>query len=181
MLKVIIDTSCLISFVLTTGDIMKQIIRAWRAEDFILLTSPQTRAELEVVLDRPKIQSRAKIPIKRLKHEVAKLSLHVDGLYVVSGVCRDSKDDMFLACAVEGQAHYLVSSDKDLLDLAQYEGVCILNPGQFLVALRLARLSAEEMKAQFSQETLATIGNNICLEPETAVKLNAAKNQGNGR
>ena len=173
-LKVVLDTSCLISFVLTTGDIMSQIILAWRENEFELVTSPETRDELAVVLDRPKIQALAGGSIDRLKREVEKHSVHVPGLKIVSGVCRDPRDDKFLACAAEGRVEYLVSSDKDLLDLKQYEGVCILNPGQFLIALRLAKLTAVEMKATFSQETLATIQENVCLEPETAVKLKLA-------
>lgn len=170
-LVVVLDTSSLISFVLTIGDIMSQIVSAWRADEFVLVTSPQTRAELNDVLDRPKIRALAKEPIDRLKQEVAKHSFFVEGVKEVSGVCRDPQDEKFLACAVEGQAHYLVSSDNDLLDLGQYEGVCILNPGQFLIALRLAKMTAVAMKTAFSQEALTAIQENVCLEPETAVKL----------
>ncbi|MCB8979791.1 MAG: putative toxin-antitoxin system toxin component, PIN family [Ardenticatenaceae bacterium] len=111
-LRVVLDTSSLISFVLTTGDIMSQIVFAWRTEEFALITSWQTRAELNEVLDRPKIRALAKEPIERLKREVAKFSLFVDGADQISGVCRDPNDDKFLACAVAGKAHYLVSSDK---------------------------------------------------------------------
>ena len=46
----------------------------------------------------------------------------------------DPRDDGVLACAVEGEAHYLVSSDPRLLDIGRYEEVCIVNPGQFLLA-----------------------------------------------
>ncbi len=172
--RVVLDTSSLISFVLTTGEIMSQIIFAWRADEFVLVTSPQTRAELNEVLDRPKIRALAKEPIDRLKQEVAKFSLFVESGQKVSGVCRDPKDDKFLACAATGKAHYLVSSDKDLLALKQYEGICILDPGTFLIALRLAKLTTAEIKAAFSQETLRSVQQNVCLEPETAVKLAAA-------
>lgn len=173
-LLVVVDTSSLISFVLTTGDIMRQIVSAWRANEFVLVTSPQTRAELNEVLVRPKIQALAKEPIGRLKHEIAKFSLLVEGKQIVSGVCRDPNDEKFLACAIEGKAHYLVSSDKDLLVLKQYEGVCILDPGTFLIALRLSKLTVDEIKATFGQETLRTIQENVCLAEETAVKLTTA-------
>jgi len=46
MLRVVIDTSTLVSFALTAGDITRQIIGAWRAEEFTLLTTPATRDEL---------------------------------------------------------------------------------------------------------------------------------------
>jgi len=60
---------------------------------------------------------------------------HVPGDLELTGACRDPKDDRFLARAVEGKAHYLVSSDKDILDMKSYRGVAIVNPGQFLLAL----------------------------------------------
>ncbi|MCB8941165.1 MAG: hypothetical protein H6655_22370 [Ardenticatenaceae bacterium] len=68
---------------------------AWRTEEFALITSLQTRAELNEVLDRPKIRALAKEPIERLQREVAKFSLFVDGADQISGVCRDPNDDKF--------------------------------------------------------------------------------------
>lgn len=59
--------------------------------------------------------------------------------------CRDPKDDYLLACAVAGQAHYLVTGDRDLLALDGEPalGVLrILTPLDFLAALD-ARMAAE--------------------------------------
>lgn len=72
---------------------------------------------------------------------------------------------------MEGEAHYLVTSDKDLLDLKQYEGVCILNLGQFLVALTLWQASASDIRRRYSRETLQTIVATVCLEPVTREKV----------
>jgi hypothetical protein len=97
--------------------------------------------------------------------------VHVPGNLKLHGICRDPKDDKFLACAVEGRAHYLVSSDRDLLDLNRFEEVCILNPGQFLAALHLARLSVEALRSQYSLEGLQAILSSLCLEADTREKL----------
>lgn len=153
---------------------MVKIVEAWDVEEILLIFSPETHNELLEVLARPYIAAKSGRTRNWLLGQIEKHTVFVRGLVSAAGVCRDSKDDKFLACAVEGQARYLVSSDKDLLDLRQYEGVCILNPGQFLIALRLAKLTTGEMKATFSQEALATIQENVCLEPETAAKLTAA-------
>jgi len=48
---------------------------------------------------------------------------------------RDPGDDKFLAAAVEAQGDYVVSGDKDLLDLKAYRGVRIATPAQFLTIL----------------------------------------------
>ena len=52
------------------------------------------------------------------------------------GATCDSKDDAIVACAVEGQAQYIVSGDQDLLILEAYEGVLVLTPRQFLDRLK---------------------------------------------
>ena len=57
---------------------------------------------------------------------------HVPGEVIISGVCRDPKDDIFIACAVEGKSDVIVSGDTDLLDMGTYEGISIVSPRQFL-------------------------------------------------
>lgn len=51
------------------------------------------------------------------------------------GVTRDPKDDPLVACAVEGRAGYLVSGDRDLLDLGEGGGVQVVTPRWFLEIL----------------------------------------------
>lgn len=58
---------------------------------------------------------------------------------------RDPKDNMVLACAVAARAHYLVTKDHDLLDLAQYKGVEILSTPAFLG--RLNRLQGKPQES----------------------------------
>ena len=153
---------------------MVKIVEAWKEEEILLIFSPDTYDELLTVLARPYIAARSGRARDFLLKHVENHSFFVKGLASAEGVCRDAKDDMFVACAVEGHAHYLVSSDKDLLTLKQYEGICILDPGTFLIALRLAKLTVAEIKATFSQATLRTIQENVCLAEETAVKLTTA-------
>ncbi len=51
-------------------------------------------------------------------------------------ITRDPKDDYLIAYAVVGQADYLVSGDKDLLELQTAVPVTILNSAQFRQLLR---------------------------------------------
>jgi putative PIN family toxin of toxin-antitoxin system len=48
------------------------------------------------------------------------------------GICRDPKDDMVLECAVVAGADLIVTGDKDLLVVGNYQGVRILTSRQFL-------------------------------------------------
>ena len=171
MLRVVLDTSSLVSYVLTRGDIMRRIIAHWRANHFVLLSSPQTRAELGAVLARPQIRRLATAPLEGLVRGIERYTWPVPGALDVGGACRDPKDDKFLACAVEGEAHYLVSSDNDLLHMRSFRGVVIHNPGQFLLALELHALDAEAMTRRFDRDTLANIEETLLLEPETVGRL----------
>jgi putative PIN family toxin of toxin-antitoxin system len=171
VLRVVIDTSSLVSYVLTQGELMRRVVAHWRAGTFTLLSSPATRAELAGVLARPAIRRLAAAPLDELARGLERFSEHVQETSDHSGACRDPKDDKFLACAVEGQAHYLLSSDRDLLDMRRYQDVAIVNPGQFLLALELYPLEAAEMAERFGRDVLADIHATIPLEPETAARL----------
>jgi putative PIN family toxin of toxin-antitoxin system len=50
----------------------------------------------------------------------------------LQGVCRDFKDDMVLECAVAAGARVILTGEKDLLILGEYEGIRILTPRAFL-------------------------------------------------
>ena len=50
----------------------------------------------------------------------------------IPAVCRDPGDDKFLAAALAGNAGFIVSEDKDLLDLGSYEGIEICTVEAFL-------------------------------------------------
>jgi hypothetical protein len=171
MLRVVIDTSSLISYVLTRGDLMRRVVAHWRVNEFVVLSSPATRAELAAVLSRPQIQRLAIASLDPLIQGMERYTWHVPGTLDLTGACRNPKDDKFLACAVEGKAHYLVSSDKDLLDMQSYRGVAIVNPGQFLLALELHPLDVKALAKRFDLETLVGIQRSLPLEPETAARL----------
>jgi predicted nucleic acid-binding protein len=51
-------------------------------------------------------------------------------------VVRDPNDDAILATAIAARADYLVSRDKDLLSLGEYDGIKIVSPEAFLQVLR---------------------------------------------
>ena len=171
MLRVVIDTSSLVSYVLTQGELMRRVVAHWREGTFVLLTSPSTRAELTGVLARPKIQCLAVEPLAEFARGMERFTEHVPGDLHLFGACRDVKDDKFLACAVEGKAHYLVSSDRDLLDMCRYQDVAVVNPGGFLLALELHEMDAMAMARRFDGDVLADIGDTVPLEPATTVRV----------
>jgi putative PIN family toxin of toxin-antitoxin system len=51
--------------------------------------------------------------------------------------CRDPKDDKILELALNGQAEYIVSGDKDLLALNPFRGVKIVTAEEFLRVVQI--------------------------------------------
>jgi predicted nucleic acid-binding protein len=68
--------------------------------------------------------------------ELALFGTIVENLPEVHVVVRDPNDDMIVACAVAAGAEYVVTRDKDLLSLVQYEGITMVKPEDFLHVLR---------------------------------------------
>lgn len=47
-------------------------------------------------------------------------------------ICRDPNDNHILALAIEAKADYILTGDKDLLVLGQFQNISILTPAEFL-------------------------------------------------
>jgi predicted nucleic acid-binding protein len=54
------------------------------------------------------------------------------GVAKVLSYSRDPKDDKFVACALAGDADYVVTEDKDILVLEALAGVRLVTPYDFL-------------------------------------------------
>lgn len=77
----------------------------------------------------------------KFKHEPEEISEAVNLLHsrmkvvepptLKHSVCRDPDDDNILAAAVKGKCDYIITGDKDLIVLKQYEGIDILSPKSF--------------------------------------------------
>ncbi|MBA3450809.1 MAG: hypothetical protein H0T18_06330, partial [Chloroflexia bacterium] len=50
-------------------------------------------------------------------------------------ICRDPSDDKFHAAAKAGGASFIISEDRDLLDLERYEGIRIVDAETFVRVL----------------------------------------------
>ncbi|MBE2200737.1 MAG: putative toxin-antitoxin system toxin component, PIN family [Anaerolinea sp.] len=135
MMRVILDTNVIVSGLISPHGSPAQILKHWYHGDFTLLYTPDMIAELEDVLRRAWLHQRlADTPrkIPDFLEAVTFLGEIVVGYVNVAGKIRDPFDEMFLICAELGHAHYLVSGDKDLLDLTKHKETRILTSAQFL-------------------------------------------------
>ena len=111
--------------------------------DYDLLTSQGINDEVMDVLTRSSI--RKKFPqisdedVQRIGQALRSATLVEVQSTDIEPVCRDPKDDMFLACAKTAKADYLVSEDNDLLVIGQHYTTAIVNVATFLTILEKRR------------------------------------------
>lgn len=132
-MRIVLDTNVYISFLLTRGETISLILDAWENEKFTVLVSPQLLAEVQRVLEYPHLKARVKpVEAKALLDALKTDALLVTGTLSLIGVTTDPKDDMVVACAVEGNAQYIVSGDPHLLKLGRFESIRIVSPAEFV-------------------------------------------------
>jgi putative PIN family toxin of toxin-antitoxin system len=138
MIRAVLDTNILISAFLVKHGKPAQIIQYGRARKFQLIVAEVILAELREVLDYQHIQKRfhpVPAEIEEFVERLSSVSTIVTITEIESVVTSDPDDDLIVACAVEGQADYLVSGNKHLLDLQEYRQIQFVTPSRFLTIL----------------------------------------------
>lgn len=134
-IRAVLDTNILVSGLVNEHGAPRRLVDDWLAGRFILVSSLYLMTELNHVLAYPRIARRLALTQTEIETLLAGLLTTAEitpGQLQLPGVTRDPKDDAVVACAKEGQADYLVSGDRDLLDLDRYEEIQIVTPQQFV-------------------------------------------------
>ena len=131
MIRAVLDTNVLVSALLFPGD-MGRIVAGWKASAFVPVFSHDTFDEFRRVLAYPKFSLTVQEIQSLIENEVLPFCAVVDISEEIIGACRDPADDKFLSCAVAAAADYIVSGDRDLLDLVSFRNIPIISAGAFL-------------------------------------------------
>ena len=118
-LRVIVDTNCWISFLI--GRRLSKLVDLLSNERIQLIICDELLAEIQEVTTRPKFAKY--FPTKDIESLIEFLQIIGEPFEPTQTVklCRDEADDYLLALAIEAHAHYLVTSDQDLLVLQEVE------------------------------------------------------------
>jgi len=128
MTRVVLDTNVFISAFLFGGK--PKLILNWAEQGrFTLCYSDPIRKEVEGVLAEKFHWPPEMINLACSLYWTS--SLRVKPKRKVKA-CSDPDDDRVLECAVEAQAEFIVTGDKHLLSMLQFERTLILTPDQFL-------------------------------------------------
>ncbi len=137
-MRAVLDANLFVSASIEPLGKPAQILDAWRSGLFDLLVRDDILAEIADVLRRPRIHKRHGWTDEQIDNFLALLrevAVVTQGALQVTVVADDPDDDMYLACALEGEADYLVSGDDHLRALGSYRGIPILSAPQFLAML----------------------------------------------
>jgi len=130
--KLILDANIYISAVLFGGKPGEVYLYGLR-EAYNLFVSPLILEEIDKCLAQ-KFDWDKKIVNAYIK-QIKRIAHYYNVQNTVSGICRDPKDDHILSLAVETDADYIVSGDKDLLSLKTFHAIKILDAGKYLEIL----------------------------------------------
>ncbi len=132
-MKVVLDTNILISGIHWKGQ-SEKIIREWFNGKFVMVSSIPIMNELTRILKEFKIPM-GEAEIKKWENLIIEKAILVIPTKKINIVKEDPDDNKFLEAAIEGKAEYIVSQDKHLLKIKEYEGIKILNPYELLDVL----------------------------------------------
>lgn|SRR3989338_7498000 len=130
-MKVILDTNVFISGIFWEGNFCAQIIDLWRERKVTLVSSIEIVEELVKTLKSFKIQMDENL-IKSWRDLIIKNSIMVEPVEKIFVIKEDSGDNKFLEAAAAGEAEYIISQDKHLLNLKEFRNVKIVKPEEFL-------------------------------------------------
>jgi hypothetical protein len=136
---VVLDANVLVSGLLSPKGAPGQIIEAWREERFLMAVSPPILEEIRRVFRYPRIRQRLREEeVQRLMDDLAQVARVTPGQLMLNVLTVDPSDNLYLACAVEANADYLVTGNKRHFATVgdEYQGIRIVTPRVFLTLLR---------------------------------------------
>ena len=127
--RVVVDTNVMIGFLI--GKRLRKLKDKLSDLSIKLILTDQLISELKLVTSRPKFR---KYFDKQDVNEFIDLIWIIGLTYQIQYIpktCRDPKDNFLLSLCLIGNAAYLVTGDKDLLDLVEYKGTKIIRATEF--------------------------------------------------
>jgi len=129
-LRIVLDTNVFISGVFFSGP-PYEILKACIDKRIQIIISSEILQEYKRVGEElmhryPEIEI---IPILK---SFSKNAISISASRLPHPVCVDPDDDKFLECAVTGNAERIISGDRHLLDINDFQGIKIVKPRMFV-------------------------------------------------
>ena len=130
-MKIVLDINILVSALGWNGN-ERSVLLETLSDDIDLLLSEDIITEFLHVLSYKKFSHISIEKISLFIEIILETSIVIDTKTKITAIKDDPDDNKILECAIDGHADYIISGDKHLLTLEEYEGIIILNAKKFL-------------------------------------------------
>lgn len=120
----VLDTNVVVSGLIVPKSKPGRLISAWKRNEFQLITSVFLLDELGLVLKRPIFLNKYSLKLTAIDNFITRIkrrSLLIEHVKPYDISLRDQKDLIVVATAIDAHADYLVTGDKDLLEINRKE------------------------------------------------------------
>lgn len=141
MIRIVLDANVFVSAVLSPAGNPGRILDMAGQGRLKLLLSPAILSEINAVLFYPKLKRlHRKTPkwIDAFMREFTDMAEVTPGDLPVDVIKTDPSDNIYLACALEGRADFIISGDSHLRDLENFHEIPIVSPAELLESCRAA-------------------------------------------
>jgi putative PIN family toxin of toxin-antitoxin system len=138
--KLIVDTSVLLAWCMSQNkSYFDDLISPSNNNKYSLVTSFR-------LLNETTVKIRQKFESSKLRKNIVAIEAVFEWFLKRSEIkltqslekgCRDEDDNFILDLAIQSEADYIISLDRDLLDMQEYKGVRIVKPGEIVSELSL--------------------------------------------
>ena len=127
-MRIVIDTNVLISGIFF-GGFPRKILSAVVAQKITACATPEIISEYEEIVQEMIDRKQGHINRAILGPLIKAMEI-IEPVTQIE-ICRDPDDNKFLECAKDSHALYIVSGDKDLLVIEEYENIQIITAKDF--------------------------------------------------
>lgn len=142
--RIVVDSNVWLRYLIKPSAAIRELIETWWLDGHVqIVVASELLSELEAVLARPAMRRFVEATEGQALLETIRLLADVlHALGAIPSFTRDRKDDKFIACALVGQAPFVVTADEDLLVVGEVETVRMITPYHFVAWLRQGAATA---------------------------------------
>jgi putative PIN family toxin of toxin-antitoxin system len=126
--KVVLDSSVLIAASISRAGVCAELLEDVLTHHELVISDFIVEELSRKLRDKFNFPERE---VRQLRRFLARMASTVVPTDLPANVCRDSEDVPVLGTAVAASASVLVTVDKDLLELGEFQGIAIIKPGEF--------------------------------------------------
>jgi putative PIN family toxin of toxin-antitoxin system len=131
-MRIVLDTNVLISATLWNG-CSKRILERVENQKIDLLISEDILEEYVETMNYDEIKQKIKNKSLEINYSIDKIRLLSKIINIISklNICTDPDNNKILECAVDGNVDYIITYDKHLLVLKEFNKIKIVTPEEF--------------------------------------------------